>query len=494
MKSFYLGIGFMLFATNALANNQLIKIDGGMDSGGGKGVVCFNHATTNSKVISQNRAIYDEDLEDIKSIAMLDLQYSIDSFGLEQLVGHENNSDERSIYIRAINNKLEFAPDLQNRVQANYLAVVENRRMRNAPLKGTFDENDIALYENSNCVLTQLAVQQDISPKQVIVHIDSRLFNHKTHSELSKFSLILHEGIYYFLRRNADEKNSAFTRELVATIIHNQKESGENFIQKFIDSGFLVGAPKFSIENGGYGFMELLSAVHYIKPNAKILKYALDIPAQFSTTFFNISFVSALTQAGWVTRASDALGKSDYPSVMYKKLNALKENNNLAEEYRSIFNDFAITFNEKLEKDIEGMRKDYIDSTDEDKNEERFALMLNSLRILAKSYAQLYLQDSIDVEKINKQLPIAREELIKILGQDLFSRVESVSPFFMKPVSRFDQIPETHSYFSGNMPTKLDQAKGTNYYNFSFMLHFYEALGANSFQEQFFDSITVPEV
>lgn len=498
MKSFYLGIALVFFATNALASNQFVEINGGMDSGGGKGVVCFNRAATNSKVISQARAIYDEDLNDIKSIAMLDFQYAVDSFGAKELIGSEDGSQEYQIADRAIWKKLQFAPFLKDRIWYNYSKISGNIRMRTAPLKGTYDENDMAIYENANCVLTQLAVQQDLSPKLTVVHIDSRLFNHIKHSEQSKFSLKMHEGIYFYLRKNAEAVNSAFTRELVANILLNQRRGGEELVQIFIDSGFLPGPPNLGTEGSGYTFDEIFNPRHYLQPNSIVLRYALSISVKFSDELVHMGFVYQLKNSGWTERAASALGRNDFPSEMFKKMNFQAGVNptfdSLCKEYLSIFENSMNQFNSELEEDIIEMKKEYHESTIEDKNESQFELMLHDLRKLAQAYSQLYLQDSKELKKMNDIIPNVREQLIKLLGMDLYLKYEALSPFFMKTTNREDQIPETHpSVF--NLPTTMKQSKGSEYYNTQFLLHLYEGLiESSSFQENSFSNVTVPEV
>jgi hypothetical protein len=498
MKSFYLGIVFVLFTTNAFASNQFVKIDGGMDSGGGKGVVCFHHSETNNKVISQARAIYDEDLRDIESISMLDFQYALDSFGASDVIGTEPGSTRSTIETRTLQEKLAFAPDLKQKIQTNYWSVYDNVRMRNAPLKGTFDENDMAIYENANCVLTQLAVQQDLGPAQTVVHIDSRLFNHSQHSEASNVALLLHEAIYFILRKNTGTNNSAYTRELVANIFYKYSFSGDDFVQKFIDSGILVGAPNFKTDGVGVSVDDILNANHYLLPNNMIVKYALSLPGKFSANFIKKGFVSELNDSGWTQMAADALGQKDYPSEMFKKMRvAVAQHPDLQpllQQYLLTYNNFMSRLNADLENDFVEIRKTYHDSKLGDKNEENLELMLQDLKKLVNSYSMLYIQDSWEIDNWNKKLPELKQTMIGVFGIELYSKFEALSPFLMKPISREAQIPETHPWTFA-FPSKMNSSQGSEYNNTQFLLHLFQGLtGDTSFQEHFFSNVTIPKV
>lgn len=480
MKLFLLGLN-LLFMFSAQAGNLPKSLMGGMDSGGGKGIVCFTQKNIADKVRGQNRIIYDEDLKTITSIEMLDFKYAKDGLG-EQNIFQESND----VINKVLWGKLNLFPVLQHKLIDLFSQIENNTRLRQAPLQGTFDENDIAIYDNGNCVLTQLAVQQDLSNGQFVVHYDARLVNHPLNSVRSQFALKAHEAMYLDLRRNHGDTNSAMTRELVSQLLNNQGQNAEKFIQAFIDAGFLVGAYTFEDGNLNWRTPQLVEAISYFLPNQLVLDAAFNIPYYFNS--FDGSFIFELQKVNWNKRASSYLNINAQSSVMFKKLahDNSKDSKVLKDEYLSILNLSLKNVESTMNKDIEYMLQEYRSFiSDENRNDIKFQLMLNNYKKLVQIYAELFVKDSDQITKYNLNLPYLSKAFEDMAGIIIYTKVMETSPYVLRQISLENQIPENLS-------------PGNSYQNKLKLLAIYFAMedydSDDTLTSNFYESMRIPKI
>lgn len=191
---------------------------GGSDRGGGNAVVCFKSPSSSADILNPANPlrgyILDKHLPDIKSVTAYDLA------GMTAPVFPSIPGESHSQYIERVALRFEkLLPDLSYFLRNVAEGIAdENITPKSSPLYRMYDENDAGPMNPESCVISTMAVQADVGAETQLT-IDDRLFEHATHSELSKHVLFLHEYIYRFLRRRFDDKDSQRTRAIVQIVL-----------------------------------------------------------------------------------------------------------------------------------------------------------------------------------------------------------------------------------------------------------------------------------
>lgn len=216
----------LLIVLMGLANAQLSFADvsiGGMDSGGGHGVVCFDKVETAQMVKENVGYIPDSALDSIRSIDFLDAYFARMPVGMEaqvhELVDTSSFTNGVEVY--------RFLKDrLKNTVPELYQILDESEKLfektgitwgaiGDRPLGDTGFLNVIT---DRNCTVALMAYQQTIGFFANYLHVDHRLYLHPKHNLISAASLWLHEFLYLNARQRG-EISSESVNMLVRLII-----------------------------------------------------------------------------------------------------------------------------------------------------------------------------------------------------------------------------------------------------------------------------------
>ena len=238
----------ILFVLKAQASIELTKnqqVDsaevfkqrrGGWSSGGGNVIVCFNknirNVITNSEDLKDKHAsISSEHLNDITSVEMFDLYTSKLPRGLEMEVPSIlplKDTESIESYSKKVSKRFRNYFVVPSKVINFGINDIKNHNIRfhRSSVLQHKDMENIGTALDNNCMFTTIAVQRDFNGQSEL-HIDQRLFNHFTHSRLSKAVLLLHEYVYSFARNKGNQVTSYSTRKLVETMI--SKYHGQNF-------------------------------------------------------------------------------------------------------------------------------------------------------------------------------------------------------------------------------------------------------------------------
>ncbi len=216
MKNYLLMLGLLSFSSFTYA-------EGGMASGGGKGLVCFKNEQTASAVKLNKRYVRDKDLANITKIEMLDLHYAKAPQGLNRRISKIIAGNDFVSLIDKMINRVELTiPVLGKELRKSEKLFDNNIIFRSSAIEMASDENDIAINESDLCVLTTLAKQYK-DDGRYFIHIDERLFFHPVHSDVSKATLLFHEYLYA-LARSKGEVDSRGVREIVSIFVKNDKD------------------------------------------------------------------------------------------------------------------------------------------------------------------------------------------------------------------------------------------------------------------------------
>jgi hypothetical protein len=242
---YLLFITLCLSITNAYALLNYSRGEWG--SGGGNAIVCFNPGSIDSgdstiNIISEirknNNQIKNEYLKYISSIEMFDLYDAKKSRGLNQgqtkiieILSTESEFD----YIDKIGKLYkQDLPYIEKLIAKTKLILDEGSfYLAPNPIKHQDDIGTVTL-PGKDCTIITMAAQVNYG-NYYEVHIDERLYNHPTHSKLSKAVLILHELLYSYDRKENKAKDSGATRSLVKILISKSKYNTEQFIVENID-------------------------------------------------------------------------------------------------------------------------------------------------------------------------------------------------------------------------------------------------------------------
>jgi hypothetical protein len=244
---------------------------------GGNAIVCFDNSSISKQILSlpvNERTIPDSILKNITSIQALDL-YEAQSGGkgidqteskddlFEPLVG-EKTSDylnrlaaRFSVYVPEVSKQItkgmsEFAGKVSTHGSNGTTGVAQ-----------VYDFGQVNyVIDKERCVLSTVANQTGLGDK-LRLDIDSRLFDHPKHSNLSQKVLMLHEVIYLWGRKMG-HGNSRNTITLVGALIKS-KLTREEVIETLVKNGFfelknsnLHLAQVYPEESVGQYFLEAL--------------------------------------------------------------------------------------------------------------------------------------------------------------------------------------------------------------------------------------------
>lgn len=225
-----------------ISSNSYSRLDrGGMGSGGGKGMVCFDSPEIADEVRDNEGIIPTEYINNITSVEMLDLYYAKLAKGsdasMANLVKEKEGENYLDYFVRILNRIERTIPFLGKEI------VKSQEKFNNGqilfltkPLTPMFDENDVGFNASESCSKTTMAVQY-FKQGKYFLHIDMRLFFHRLHSERSKAVLLLHEYLY-LISRNKGETSSRRTRELIGHLIKNEEDTK---LHQIIENVYFLG-------------------------------------------------------------------------------------------------------------------------------------------------------------------------------------------------------------------------------------------------------------
>jgi hypothetical protein len=207
---------------------------GGESSGGGNGVVCFDHPAIAAQVNASGGIIRNGDLSHITSIEMVDLFQARKPRGIPaktpEVISIDEDpsiSDSSAIlgYLKKLQSRFQYAvPEIaQNLERMQEFLSDDFIVLHDSPLKQMHDADLEIEIDTENCALSTLAFSEIISPEVVYVHLDRRLFDLANgtakHSRLSKAVLMMHEYFYLLSRFFNHETTSKKTRDMMGYII-----------------------------------------------------------------------------------------------------------------------------------------------------------------------------------------------------------------------------------------------------------------------------------
>jgi hypothetical protein len=237
-------LGSLFWASTGLAT-------GGIGSGGGNALVCFDSSSIPDAIRSQGGFLSDEYVPLIKSIETYDLYEAKLPRGADPhpvRLATIGNDESISEFLWYIMRRVErVAPDVAfetvGAADLGNLFPAKNVIHLNHGLTKIDDVNSAEPID-PKCVLVTVA-RQVKENQQYFMYIDDRLFGHPLHARESQAALILHEYVYRFAR-DQGQTDARNTRALVGMmLIEDERVSVMDFIQQAYKLGFL---PKYSEE------------------------------------------------------------------------------------------------------------------------------------------------------------------------------------------------------------------------------------------------------
>jgi len=186
---------------------------GGMDSGGGHGVVCLSSPDEADQVKLNFGYVPDRLMDKIQRVEFLDYHYAKFPTGIEvklsRLVDDSRFSSGEELYFYLKNRLKNDLPELYEKIDTS------EKRFNQvgiswAPLgEGPInDRGFLNTLTDERCVLVLMAYQLPVG-KNFYLQIDNRLYGHPANSKLSQASLFLHEFLYLAARMNGDVDSRA---------------------------------------------------------------------------------------------------------------------------------------------------------------------------------------------------------------------------------------------------------------------------------------------
>ena len=252
-KMFYLPILGFLIPLQAFALLPR-PLTGGMDSGGGRGRVCFSDENITEKVRKAQGFIEDQDLDYIVSIEPLDLHEAKQKRGLEAkeptLAQPRSGENHLSYLARLLDRLDESFPALAQKVRVSEQEFsAENLIWQDVGLLPVMDENTVGAYNSLHCTLTTMAVQYKEEGQNYLA-IDQRLFYHPEHSTMGRAVLILHEYLY-LVARKLGRADSRSTRLAISLLLRNDSDLHLDVMEKTLsDLNFILPEELTGIKAG----------------------------------------------------------------------------------------------------------------------------------------------------------------------------------------------------------------------------------------------------
>ena len=235
---------------------------GGWSSGGGNAVVCFHRASVARAVRRAGGVVPNSALRQIRSVEVLDLYEAKglrDSAGnphvLIGLGGIEGQTEPAIEYVGRLAARFRYSlPEMEELIRGHLEDFPhENVILHNGSLHPIRDIGSSPALPDPRCVLSTLATQQSLHGTNYL-HLDSRLFLHANHSELSKAVLLLHEVLYrHSIMRG--ESTSQSVRQVIGELItRSPDQTVASLRARFRELGFL--GPQFSASEHSYPILE----------------------------------------------------------------------------------------------------------------------------------------------------------------------------------------------------------------------------------------------
>ncbi|MBT3984054.1 MAG: hypothetical protein HOE90_22050 [Bacteriovoracaceae bacterium] len=198
---------------------------GGMDSGGGRGLVCFQTKEVADKVRDNLGYINDSQLTEITFIEPIDLYYAKQRRGIDHRapkLATPYQSESFLQYLERLVQRIEVSiPPLGEKIRSTQKEFSgDNTIWHDLGLIPIFDEKSVAHYNTKLCTVTTMAIQFKEEGRNFL-NIDHRLFFHPKHSVMGKAVLFMHE-YFYLLARKLGGADSRSTRIVLGHLLKNE--------------------------------------------------------------------------------------------------------------------------------------------------------------------------------------------------------------------------------------------------------------------------------
>ena len=181
----------------------------------GNGIVCFADPAIPLAIRAENSELSSRYISKIQSIELLDIYEAKQKWKLTETLPNETASQ----YLERILARTDLAvPDLAKHIREERGQLPEwNILHQPSGLLKVDDATVRDRFDATYCVLVTLAAN-GVNGSQYALHLDTRLFRHKSHSIQSQAALLLHEYLYLGAHR-ADITNSDKIREVVGLLL-----------------------------------------------------------------------------------------------------------------------------------------------------------------------------------------------------------------------------------------------------------------------------------
>ncbi len=203
--------------TQAQGEPKIGTLQGTINGGGGKGVLCQRDGKTTLEVLDlyEGRVLYQRKPKDLKVTNEREMIEAVSELLSEHIISDEENKDARAYFDDEI-----IAPLVKS------IRYIDGQ----VRVKETNDSKEPLIEQG--CQVVQIAVYHDES---------ILLINQKFWQKLdwrNRTALILHEVIYRFGRGNLDESDSTNSRKLVAFLM--SKEGAISYGGRYVNNGYAV--------------------------------------------------------------------------------------------------------------------------------------------------------------------------------------------------------------------------------------------------------------
>jgi hypothetical protein len=212
----------MTMGCTVLHASQSLATGGSSDRGGGNTLVCFSNPAAAARTIT-NKFVSDDDLSLVNSVKSLDLvEAELTGYSVAQA---KPNESVQAYINRVIQQRILTTPYIGYNAWFLLKGLdTATFRYRNLPIKRVADESIAVDLEKSDCAIVTIASQITMG-SATFVDIDNRLYLHPKHSLQSQAALLMHEAIYSFFRRRAQDSSSARTRFIVASLLNSNEQN-----------------------------------------------------------------------------------------------------------------------------------------------------------------------------------------------------------------------------------------------------------------------------
>jgi hypothetical protein len=248
--------------------------DGADSSGGGNALVCFDDASIPALIRKDGGNLSNRFIPHVVSVETYDLYAARKAYGEANLLPIEDD-EELLQYVKEVSDQIKvLVPQLAWMIEDSAAAVPENQIL-NQPF-GLVKVDDVEAsspYDSRRCVLATMATHY-LDNGSYFLHFDERLFEHKSHSKLSKAVLLLHEFVYMGARR-LGQTSSKNARELVGMLI--RKKTGltaRQWIELARSLGFTKDGKPFYGYPGALAYRSALKMFD-VATKLQVMPYAL---------------------------------------------------------------------------------------------------------------------------------------------------------------------------------------------------------------------------